>query len=600
MTKIKILPEILSNRIAAGEVVERPASVVKELVENALDAGSSKVIVEIDQGGRSLIRVSDNGNGMGHDDALLSLERYGTSKLYGDAELFQIKTLGFRGEALPSIASVSRFTLVTREKNSPSGTEIDVQGGRIRHVSEIGAPSGTMVSVKQLFYNTPARRKFLKTINTEMSHIADTVSRIALSWPKVRFRLLHNGKIIKNWSAVSDPAERVGDVLGNDLSAALHRMVFSSEAVSITGWIASPRITRSTGRGIYVFVNGRYVHDRMIQHALFEGYRGRLMKGGYPVAVVFVTVPFDRVDVNVHPTKHEVRFLEHEPVHRALINLVSETLHQTDRIASAPASPMTGSEKVGISEPVTPFRPEDDRISFRKEPKEKSGEKPIEGERIPTTLELDGLSTTLEQEGLWEKGLFADLHIIGQLQHTYILCEANEGLVLIDQHAAHERVLLEQLQDRASKTLGSSQALLLPETMEVGYREADVLNTLIPELHRFGLNIEPFGGNTFVAKAVPAFLVDREVKPLVLEIVEEAVAVGTGSPSGLEKALDRCLNLIACHGAIRAHQALNDRQMADLLAQLDKCRNPSQCPHGRPTWIRWSTQFLEKSFRRIV
>ena len=591
MTKIRILPEVLSNRIAAGEVVERPASVAKELVENALDAGSSKVIIEIDRGGRSLIRVSDDGNGMGHDDALLCLERYGTSKLSDDSDLFQIKTLGFRGEALPSIASVSRFNLVTREKDSSSGTEIDVEGGKIKRVSEIGAPVGTMVSVKQLFYNTPARRKFLKTINTEMSHIADTISRIALSWPGVQFRLLHNGKIIKNWSATADPAERAGDVLGSDLGPSLHQMACSSEAVSITGWVASPRITRSTARGIYVFVNGRYVHDRMIQHALFEGYRGRLMKGQYPVAVVFVSVPFDRVDVNVHPTKHEVRFLEQAAVHRFLIDLVSKTLNLTDRTPWAPTASVTGPERPRVSEPVTRFQPETEPIPLGKDMAPVPDGAPVDVERTPATS---------QQDNLWEKRFFADLHIIGQLRNTYILGEAKDGLILIDQHAAHERVLLEQLQDRASEAAGSRQALLLPETIEVGYREANALNTLLPELQGLGLDIQPFGGNTFVIKAVPVFLTGREVKPLVIEILEEAVSIGTESSSGLEKALDRCLTLIACHGAIRANQALNDRQMKNLLDQLDNCRNPSQCPHGRPTWIHWSAQSLEKSFRRIV
>ena len=277
MSKIKILPEILSNKIAAGEVVERPASVVKELVENALDAGSSRVVVDVEKGGRSLIRVSDNGSGMGHDDALLALERYATSKIYKDRDLFSINTLGFRGEALPSIAAVSRFNLISRAASAVCGTEIQVEGGKIKEVREAGAPQGTMVTVRQLFFNTPARRKFLKTIGTEMGHIADMVARIALGTPAVQLRLTHNEKIVKDWPAASEPFDRVVDVLGKDLKSSLHAIEFSDNGISIGGWIASPRVTRRTSRAIFIFVNGRFVRDWIVQHALFEGYSQRLV-----------------------------------------------------------------------------------------------------------------------------------------------------------------------------------------------------------------------------------------------------------------------------------------------------------------------------------
>jgi len=315
MSQIKILPEVISNKIAAGEVVERPASVVKELVENALDANSTRIIIEVEQGGRSLIRVADNGTGMSHDDALLALERYATSKIYKDRDLCNIRTLGFRGEALPSIAAVSKFTLVSRDESSAAGTEIRVEGGKIRKVFEVGAPRGTLISVAQLFYNTPARRKFLKTIHTEMGHLADTVSHMALARPDVQFKLLHNAKIANNWTAVSDPIDRIADLLGRDAKAQLHPVGFETDGVMISGWISTPRYTRKTSRGIHVYVNGRYVRDKIIQHALFEGYAQRLVKGQYPVAVLFIKVAFDRVDVNVHPAKSEVRFVEHRKVH---------------------------------------------------------------------------------------------------------------------------------------------------------------------------------------------------------------------------------------------------------------------------------------------
>jgi len=355
MSKIKILPESLSNKIAAGEVVERPSSVVKELVENALDAGSTRLIIEVGNGGRSLIRVSDDGIGMSRDDALLAIERYATSKIKNERDLFSIDTLGFRGEALPSIAAVSRFLLVTREETSETGTEIIVEGGKIKDVSEVGAPPGTMITVKQLFYNTPARRKFLKTVNTEMSHIADIVASIAMGQPDVQFKLLHNRKIVKNWSLASDPLERVIDILGKDIKNYLYRIEFQDNTLSVSGWISSPRFTRKTSRGIYVYVNGRFVRDRVIQHALFDGYRERLVKGQFPMGVLFMHIPFDQVDVNVHPTKNEIRFVNQRKVHEKVATAVWETLKLSDRTKWASAK-YYQKEKPYVSESVAEFR----------------------------------------------------------------------------------------------------------------------------------------------------------------------------------------------------------------------------------------------------
>ena len=273
MSRIKILPEILSNKIAAGEVVERPASVVKELVENAIDANSTKITVEIGQGGRSLIQVSDNGCGMTHDEALLAIERYATSKIFTDHDLYAISTLGFRGEALPSIASVSKFSLITKDTAAVSGTRIDIEGGKIKNVSDAGAPDGTMISVSQLFFNTPARRKFLKTVSTEMGHIADVVSCCALARPDVQFRLIHNQKEIKNWPAVRQPLDRVIDVLGGDLQSSLYPFEYKDDYLSLSGWTSDPAVTRSTSQKIHLFVNGRLIRDRGVQYAIFEGYR---------------------------------------------------------------------------------------------------------------------------------------------------------------------------------------------------------------------------------------------------------------------------------------------------------------------------------------
>ncbi len=567
MSRIKILPEILSNKIAAGEVVERPCSVVKELVENSLDAGGTRVIIEIENGGLSLMRVSDNGIGMNHDDALLSLERYATSKIYKDRDLFSINTLGFRGEALPSIASVSRFSLITRDKISEVGTEIFVEGGTIKKVAEIGAPRGTMMSARHLFFNTPARRKFLRTVKTEMGHIIETVANIALGWPDVQFKLYHNGKTVKNWSASPDPFNRVLDVIGNDMRNDLLRIKFEDEFVSGKGWISSRRVSRKTSRGIYIYINGRFVRDRGIQLSLFEGYAGRLIKGQFPVAVLFIKVPYDQVDVNVHPTKHEVRLAHQKNVNKTLIEAVSETLHIADR-------PKWSAENFS-----------------RQEPFFVSESIPQYSKSIKDIPDFPAVQTTL-----WKKKRFSDLRVVGQFHDTYILCESDEDLVLIDQHAAHERVLFEHLKKLSMNSKIEVQKLLMPETIDIGHREAHMLEKLIPDLKKLGLEIEPFGGTTFVVKSVPALLAHREIKPIILEIAEKMLE--SGLSRGLEKTIDQCLMLIACHGAIRANQRLLDKQITALLAQLDECENPSHCPHGRPTWISWTLEFFEKSFKR--
>jgi len=598
MSKIKILPEILSNKIAAGEVVERPASVVKELVENALDANSTRIIIEVEKGGRSLIRVSDNGSGMNRDDALLAPERYATSKIHKDEDLFAIHTLGFRGEALPSIAAVSKFCLATRDRTSQTGTEVVVEGGTIKKVSQVGAPLGTMVTVRQLFFNMPARRKFLKTVNTEMGHIADSVSSMALGRPEIQFRLIHNGKVVKNWSATGDPADRVADVLGKDIKNNLNKIEFTSDFLAVQGWISSPRITRSTSRGIYLYVNQRVVRNRVIQHALFQGYSSRLMKGQFPVAVLFINVPFDRVDVNVHPTKHEVKFAEQKKIHDAVTGVVAERLGLADQPEwSAPGVQKSRSsiEQPGISESLTDFN-----ISAEAGSPLHSYQHPVPStqyESSPRKRDLRFTPTSSQTE-LWSRKKFGDLKVIGQFHDTYILCESADGLVLIDQHAAHERIIFEQLKNRSPASKKTAQKLLIPETIDLGYREAKILEGLIPDLNELGLEIEPFGGNTFVVKSVPALLENKEAKPLVMEIVEKMAQIGF--TTGLEKAIDQCLILMACHGAIRANQKLSDEEIKGLLDQLDQCDQPSNCPHGRPTWISWSIKDLEKSFKRIV
>lgn len=624
MSKIRILPENLSNKIAAGEVVERPASVVKELVENALDANSDRITVEVKSGGRSLIRIADNGEGMNRDDALLSLERYATSKIFTDQDLFAINTLGFRGEALPSIAAVSKFELITRQATSDIGTRIFVDGGKIKAVEVVGAPSGTMITVKQIFFNTPARRKFLKTVPTEMGHVADTLARIAMGRPDVHFRLLHNGKAVKEWSASSDPALRVADVLGTGIRDDLLSVEGSGPGVKVAGWILSGHTTRSTSQNIYIYVNNRFVKDRVIRHAVIAGFSGRLMKGRFPVAALFVKVPPDQVDVNVHPTKHEVRFSNQKGVHDAIENAVTATLRASDRSGweyrpAPPTASSIGEENYADNRP--PLHSErflakqrataemntiSDPRSNNPPPtgSKKETPSPHEGvhERIPAYVSAPNLSGAGSLPGradqLWDSKPFSELKVIGQFYDTYIVCEADQGLVLIDQHAAHERVAFEALKRAAAETHAPAQRLLMPETLELGYRQAAALDNLQSVLARVGFEIGPFGTNSYVISSVPALLAQAEAAPLVREIVEKYVAVGIPEDPG--QILDPCIELMACHSVIRANQALTPEQLKALLRQLDDCDNPSHCPHGRPIWISWSVNELEKLFKRIV
>ena len=609
MPPIRILPEVLSNQIAAGEVVERPASVVKELVENALDAGATRIHVSVERGGRSLVQVSDNGSGMSRDDALMAIERYATSKLREPGDLFAIRTLGFRGEALPSIAAVSRLTLTTREPQADVGTALHIEGGTLRDVRDAGVPPGTQVSVRQLFFNTPARRKFLKSIATEMGHIADTLAGIALAHPQVGLRLDHDDRMLRQWPAVAEPVVRAADVLGRSLQNHLQAVAFASDSVQVSGWVAPPLETRTTSRGIYLFVNGRYVRDRGVQHGLTAGFGQRLMKGQYPVAVIFIQVPFDRVDVNVHPTKHEVRFAEARNVHDGVATAVSRALSQAERIRwpadsqTTPPRPEQTAETAAGFGPVTGVcrekpitvpialgtgRPEGS-VAHRAAITTYVGPSAEPGH--PRTAEPP-------QQGIWRADRFTDLRLVGQLHGTYVLCQNDAGLVIIDQHAAHERIYYEQLRRAADAHRAPAQALLIPETVDLGFREAAALEPLIDRLCGCGLEIEPFGGNTFAVKTIPAFMTGRPVQPLLQEIAEQAAETGSGD--GMDAALDRTLKLMACHGAVRGNQRLSETELKALFVQLDACDHPDHCPHGRPTWIQVNLRELEKRFGRIA
>jgi DNA mismatch repair protein MutL len=611
VSRIRVLPDILSNKIAAGEVVERPGSVVKELVENALDAGATRIVVEAEKGGRSLIRVADNGCGMDRDDALLAIERHATSKIARSEDLFSIRTLGFRGEALPSIASVSRFTLVTRSEEAVSGTEVVLEGGKLIDVADAGAPVGTMITVRDLFFNTPARRKFLKTIGTELGHIGDTLARLALGRPDVDFKWIHNGRQVKRWPTANDPFERIVDVLGRAVRPDLYPMDIDDGGLHASGWVASPRLIRPTSKGIYLFVNGRSVRDRVLQSAVFHGYRERLMKGQFPMAVCRLEVPVDQVDVNVHPTKHEVRFADARKVRSVVAAAVSTALSAGDRPRWHPPAPEDSPTAAdGVSEPgstyPSPSPAGQNPMPFAGYRKAASGvgrahasaDGPTPFGSLPRRRSDDSIpphQPLASGSGPSSAGRFSELRPIGQYRRTYVLCESAGSLILIDQHAAHERVFYEQLRQRSKTTNAASQRLVVPETIETGYEDAALLEQFASEFHRLGLEVEPFGGHTVIVTAVPVLLAGGPVEPTVRELL---ATLANKEGGDMPDMLDDCLKIMACHGAIRARQALDAREIRRLLAQLDDCRNPSHCPHGRPTWIEWPLKDIEKAFGR--
>ncbi|MBU8911398.1 MAG: DNA mismatch repair endonuclease MutL, partial [Desulfobacterales bacterium] len=538
MTTIRILPEILSNQIAAGEVVQRPSSVIKELVENSIDAGSTSITIEAVRGGKSLIRVSDNGIGLSRDDALLSIERYATSKIFTKNDLFSISTFGFRGEALPSIASVSKFSLVTRTKDSDTGTRIDIAGGKIQNVSDAGAPVGTMVEVKNLFFNTPARKKFLKSDNTETSHIADAISGMALGNSHIRFRLFLNNKLQKSFSISDDLFQRSVGVLGRDVADKLYEFEFSDAFINIHGYCSNPLVTRSTSSKIFLFVNKRLIYDRGLISAIFKGYRGRIMKGKFPLAVIFIEIAFDQVDINVHPSKKEIKFFNGQRVYQVVSKTIGNTLfREQQNITSYSKIRIDSDEKFEYLDET--FKP--DNVN-------KVEQTTLDWPTVPVEDKKSFVSGQAVQQKALQPHQYAPgrIKIMGQILGTYILAESEDGLMLFDQHAAHERIVYEKLKQRYQSLKVQIQDLAVPETLELNFKEADLLSRILDDLKTLGMNIEPFGETTFIIKAVPAIIDGKEIKPIILEILETAL-VKKNSISK-ENWLEDCLVLMACHG----------------------------------------------------
>ena len=591
MARIRVLPEGLTNKIAAGEVVERPASVVKELVENAIDAESRRISIEIQGNGCRTIRVVDDGSGMEEDDVILALERHATSKIEKDEDLAAIQTLGFRGEALPSLAAVSKFELISRTRASAAGTKIYVSGGVVNKVSQCGCPPGTQVWVRDLFFNQPARRKFLKTEKTEFGHVADLLTRLALSRPEVHFSLRLRNRQVNDWPGTVNLQQRLAQVFSKDFSQSWLPLSQQQGPVKIEGYFSPPELHRSSSSMLFLYVNGRAVRDHLLRIAILEAYRTLLPKGQFPLGVLFLTLPHQQVDVNVHPTKAEVRFQDAGTVAKMVTRAVRTAL--SDMESRRWTRPLAAK---GWQRPV--------RIPPQREWKqvplenmsiaEPGGAGYAAQDFLPVRSPADeDLAAGNEEK---PRGLFGDLSLIGQLHHSYILCEADDGLILIDQHAAHERVFFEIFRREAIGGELASQILMIPETIEVTGEESAWLKDSLPLFSRLGFALEPFGINTFVLRAVPAAALRQEPQRLLLELVasgcEGARSLGT------EALLEKLLQSMACRVAIKAGQKLGKDEMAALLQQLDGLELSSTCPHGRPLWWKLTLGELERMFGR--
>ncbi len=641
MNRIRLLQDHVANQIAAGEVVERPASVVKELVENSLDAGARNVIVEISAGGRSLIRVTDDGTGMSRDDALLCLERHATSKIQRAEDLAAIATMGFRGEALPSIASVSRFTLTTRERegNSPEGTQIIINGGKIIEVKAAGSATGTNIEVRQIFFNLPARRKFLRSEETEAAHIQHYLTLAALAYPEVAFTFVKDTRTVwqlpaqKAGEEISDKLaavrERVRAVMGDvkslpvdftaeislgqelDEEADVPSLVTRHSSLRVWGLIGAPGVSRSTREDQHLFVNRRPVENRGLNFALMEGYHTALMKGRYPVCCLFLEIDPSAVDVNIHPAKREVKFHREREIRNLVAQAVGEALlafHATStaKTPSLPSEIFQRTEAIGKTFDVesapefsTPSLPEFPLPS--KSPIEWPS-RPVEQPPLKMGFALVSQSASSAKSADVPSSspvplLNVPLRLVGVIGKLYVVLESDRGLVLLDQHAAHERILFEQMRDRLERgDAAPSQKLLLPETVELSTRDAHFLREQLPGLTRLGVGLSEFGERTFLLDALPPFVKAPDARKFVLELVDELKAAGVEVNSS--RLGENVIVKTVCRHAVKANDPLAGPELENLVEDLRHCTMPYTCPHGRPTIIEMNYREMEKKFGR--
>jgi DNA mismatch repair protein MutL len=627
-SRIRVLPERLANQIAAGEVVQRPSSALKELIENSLDAGARSIRVDLESGGSRRIRVRDDGEGMGRDDALLAFERHATSKIATEADLLEVTTLGFRGEALSSIAAVSKVVLTTRRRGEALGTEVRIDGGRVSRVLEMGAPEGTEMDIRSLFYNVPARRKFLKTKNTELSRCAEAVSQAAMARPDTAFTLVHGGRTILDLKSSESRLDRAAELLGKD--ALLHLMDLGGverEGLRLSGWVGAPTLTRSNRTGQYFFVNARPVRDRLMVHAIAKAYRSFLPGGRHPVFSLFLDLPPGEVDVNVHPGKEEVRFrrssLVHDFIHDSVVAKLGAPPRPSRLIVHKPNGlgiplPPLGESRVG-------------RAGADRSPSLLGGGgyiPPAAGESLGGVREAasppafagaysPGAEAAATDEaaslGALPLGslpldrvlvppdpsypvLLSECRYLGQWEECFLLFESSQGLVFVDQHAAHERVLYNRFRDQFRTGKVERQAALVPQRITLRPEEALRLDEHRETLTRSGFELEPAGAGEFLIRSVPALLADRDPAGAVRRVVEGLADLD--EPMSFPDLIDGIIARMSCRGAVKAAHSLHPEEVASLAAEIDKTPGRWTCPHGRPIMLVLTVGPVRRRFLR--
>jgi DNA mismatch repair protein MutL len=683
MSKIRLLPDHVANQIAAGEVVERPASVAKELVENAIDAGATRITIDIEAGGRRVLKVSDDGDGMVRDDAVLAFERHATSKIAKSEDLATISTLGFRGEALASIASVARVDLTTKTEDAAAATRVIIEGGKMRDVKDAAHPRGTTLLVRDLFFNVPARRKFLRSEATESFHLTNLVTHYALAHPEIAFTLTNNGREVLRTAPAKDLRERAYQIFGAEFLDNLLEVNGGHQRIArVSGFVSAPRDRRTSRDAQYLFVNGRFVRDRLISRALSEGYRAVLPHGVYPAALLFIETPLEEVDVNVHPAKTEVRFRRAAAVADAVRDAVRSALASAGYVRaevqtqsqtapavieaeearsniaamSAAASETAGGHSPGvIHSPVEPDGgpstsaasqsriqfapiPIDDEAGFL-DSRVESGDEgslksdsardlqaimrealteqsrsdsqpsavagPPSADRGSSPTVREGSATTLPPLNSAAKfprevsveSLSNNIRPLGQLDESFIIATDNDGLLLIDQHVAHERVLFDKYRALESNRQPESQQLLIPETFDLTPAQASVFDILAAELENYGFELMRLSGRTVAIKAAPADLPAGEGRNMLAELLDTVDSEKKGTAR--ETLRDDIAASLACHAAIKVNMPLTPEKMRWLIDRLLKTSSPTTCPHGRPVILRLSTRDILKGFHRI-
>ncbi len=589
---IRVLPEGLTNKIAAGEVVERPASVVKELMENALDAQAARIAVSIKHGGKSLIRVSDNGTGMEHEDALLCVKSHTTSKIREVEDIFSIASLGFRGEALASIAAVSRLTLSTRERSQPVGTEIQLAGGTVERVREAGIPVGTTVEVSDLFFNTPARKKFLKGERAEYAAIADAITTTSLAHPGVAFKLSRDDDPIFEYPRASNLKERILQTHYRQWDAYLLPLDAARGGVTLQGYIARAELARTNRTAQLFFINRRPVKSIPLSYALQRGYEGYLPAGSFPVAIIMLTLDPALVDVNVHPTKREVRLQDERFVLDQLTYAVRELLHQADHAPSISFTYRLDKNKkyaggAGDVPPYTAVKEGKTAADLFSSPGEGQSTLPLPRESDqPVAVTPPGAAPSLKVKVL-----------LGQIGLSYLIAETDEGLIIIDQHAAHERIIFEEILAAMESSEPATQPLLFPVTLELGFKESQLLEEYLPLLAGSGFVIRHLGGNTYCVDAAPACLHDPGAREIIGEFLHQA---GEGREErSLQERRENTARILACKTrTVKANAPLSREEMEHLIRRLEQTNIPFTCPHGRPTIIKVTLNALDKQFKR--